>query len=483
MESRERGTPIRRRLRTIIVLALMAAAVTGCETATRPAGARRAAVGGQGRFVVTLNGPERSPIDLTVELTGLELHVQGGGWFQIPVAAATLNSVEMVKRQVPLADAPLPAGRYDRVILKFGKATLRQEGRTANLSVPAEGFALGVSVEIEPGSVAPLFITWDVENAVKDGAFLAPAFTFEGKEPELRAVVAYVTNEEGDSVSVVDRSKDRVVSTIQVGRSPKAIVLEPDTRRAFVLNGGADSVTIIDVNTHRPVHTFNLDVRARAQEMAISPNGQTLYVANSANNNITVVDTRSFGTVAELAVGIAPAAVAVDPRGARVLVANQGSNNVTVIDTFLNRVVSTIQVEPGPVHIAVDPNPNVDRAYVASPSSALMSVIAVSSGQVVRRLNVGPGAVASLPDAIPNRLFVVKGTQGRVTVFDTALNVEIGGFSVGRGPHRIALDPDRDKLYVTNREGNSVTVVDRLSRRVDATIPVGKRPYAIAIIR
>jgi YVTN family beta-propeller protein len=78
---------------------------------------------------------------------------------------------------------------------------------------------------------------------------------------------------------------------------------------------------------------------------------------------------------------------------------------------------------------------------------------------------------------------VVKGAQNRVTVFDTALNVEIGGFSVGRSPNRIALDPDRDKLYVVNREGNSVTVVDRLSRRVEKTIPVGKRPYAIAIIR
>jgi YVTN family beta-propeller protein len=433
--------------------------------------------------VVTLNGPERSPIDLTVELTGLALHAQGGGWFQIPLTTTTLNSVEMVRRQVPLADVSLPAGRYDRLTLKFGKATLRTEGKAADLSVPAEGFTLGVSVEIDQGSIAPLFITWDAANAVKNGVFLAPAFTFEGKEPELQAVTAYVTNEEGDTVSVIDRFKDMVVSTIQVGRAPRAIVVEPDTRRAFVLNGGGDSITIIDVNTHRPIHAFAINAQARAQEIAIAPRGDTVYVANEALNSVTAIDTRSFGTVAEMAVGVAPVAVAVDPRGSRVLVANQGSNSVTAIDTSRNRIVSTVQVEPGPVHIAVDPNPNADRAYVASPSSALMSVLSVSSGQVLRRLNVGPGAVASLPDQIPNRLYVVKGNQGRVVVFDAALNVEIGGFAVGRGPHRIALDPDRDKLYVVNSEGNSVTVVDRLSRRVEATIPVGKRPYGIAIIR
>jgi YVTN family beta-propeller protein len=420
---------------------------------------------------------------LTAELTGLSLHAQGGGWFQIPVTTTLLNSVEVVRRQIPLADVPLPAGRYDRLILKFGKATLRQEGRVANLSVPPEGFALPVAVQIEPGSVAPLFITWQVERAVEREAFLAPAFTFEGKEPELQAVVAYVTNEEGDSVSLIDRAVNRVVSTLQVGRGPRAVVVEPDTRRTFVLNGGGDTLTVIDVNTQRVVHRVDLAVHGRAEDMAISPNGRTLYVANTALNSISVLDASGFAVMADISVGIAPAAVAVDPRVTRVLVANRGSNNVTVIDASLNRVVTTVQVEPGPVHIAVDPSPNADRAFVASPSSAFMTVLSLSTGQVVRRLNVGPGAVASLPDLIPNWLFVVKAPQNRVAVFDTALNLEIGSFPVGRSPHRIALDRERDKLYVVNRGGDSVTVADRLSRRVEGTIPVGKRPYAIAIIR
>ncbi len=476
------GWPEMRRLRLTFSIMLVVAFLGACETGVRQA-ARRPTPTGEGRLVVTLNGPERSPIDVTVELTGMLLHARGGGWFQVPVSPMTLNSVEMVRRQVPLADVAMLSGQYDRLTLKFGNATLRQEGRVASLSVPPDGFTFDVSVEIETGSVAPLFVTWDVERAVEREVFLAPAFTFEGKEPELRAVAAYVTNEEAGTVSVLDRAKDRVVSTIQVGRAPRGIVLEPDTRRAFVLNGGADTITVIDVNTHRPIHTLNLETQARAQEIAISPRGQTLYVTNTALNSISVLDTASFAAAATVPVGISPVYLAVDPRSTRVLVANQGSNTLTLIDTFSNRPVATVQVESGPVHISVDPNANADRAYVASPSSAFLSVLAISSGQVVRRLNVGPGAVATLPDVIPNRLFVVKASQNRVAVFDVSLNVEIGGFPVGRGPHRIALDPDRDKLYVTNREGDSVTVVDRLSRRVEATIPVGKRPFAIAIIR
>ena len=53
---------------------------------------------------------------------------------------------------------------------------------------------------------------------------------------------------------------------------------------------------------------------------------------------------------------------------------------------------------------------------------------------------------------------------------------------VGEEPRYLALEPDREKLYVVNRGSGTVTVIDRFSRRVRATIQVGKRPYAIAIV-
>lgn len=467
---------------SLIILGLLVAAGSGCETTERAA-ARRPTPTGGGRLIVTLNGPARSPIDLTVELSGILLHARGGGWVAVPVPPVRLNSLELVGRQVPLVDASVPAGQYDQIRLRFGTAVAREAGKLVSLTVPAEGFGFPVSLEVEPGAVAPLFAVWEVDRAIENETSLAPAFAFEGKSPEVRAVVAYVTNEESGTLSLLDRAKDQVVSVVQTGRAPRAVVVEPDTRRAFVLNGGEDTMSVLDVNTHRVIHRVNLEAQARAQALTIGAQGQAIYVANTGLNSVTVLDAGTFGTAATIPVGIAPVAVAADPRGARVLAANQGSNSVSVIDTFTNRVVTTVTVEAGPVHIAVDPNPVVDRAYVASPSSGFLTVLSASTGQVVRRLGVGPGVVAVVPDTIANRLFLVKQTQNRVVVFDAALNVELGSFAVGLAPHRIVLDPDRDKLYVVNRGGNSVTVADRLSRRVEATIPVGKRPSGIAIVR
>ena len=471
-----------RRIRLAWIFLLGLSLLAGCESGARPV-TRRAVPPGQGRLVVTMNGPDRSPVDLTAELTGLMLHARGGGWVEVPLTPVTLNSLEMVRRQVPIVDTPFLSGQYDLMRLKFGKASLRQEGKTVDLSVPPDGFTIGVSVDIEPDSLTPLFVTWDVERAIEREVVLAAAFTVEGKEAELRTVVAYVTNEESGTVSVLDRTKERVVSTIQVGRAPRAVVATPDIQRAFVLNGGEDSITLIDPSTNRALHSFNIEVHAQAREMALSPRGQTLYVANTALNSVSVIDADTLSPGANISVGISPSALAVDSSGARLLVANQGSNTVTLIDTFSNRVVTATPVDPGPVHIAVDENTGLGRAFVASPLSTFISVIDSSTGQVVRRLNVGPGVVASLPDRTPNRLFLVKEQQNRVALFDMNLNVELGSVQMGGKPFRIALDPTRDKLYVVNREGGSVTMLDRVSRRVERTIPVGKRPYGVAILR
>jgi superoxide reductase len=88
----------------------------------------------------------------------------------------------MVRRQLPIVDTPFLSGQYDLMRLKFGKASFQQEGKTVELTVPPDGFTIGASVDLEPDSLTPLFITWDVERAVEREVFLAAAFTVEGKE-------------------------------------------------------------------------------------------------------------------------------------------------------------------------------------------------------------------------------------------------------------------------------------------------------------
>ena len=52
---------------------------------------------------------------------------------------------------------------------------------------------------------------------------------------------------------------------------------------------------------------------------------------------------------------------------------------------------------------------------------------------------------------------------------------------VGKRPWGIALTPDGRKLYTANGPSNDVSVVDTDSLTVEKTIPVGKIPWGVAL--
>jgi YVTN family beta-propeller protein len=78
---------------------------------------------------------------------------------------------------------------------------------------------------------------------------------------------------------------------------------------------------------------------------------------------------------------------------------------------------------------------------------------------------------------------VANGAAHHVAVIDTGTNEVSATIPVGRRPWGIALTPDGKKAYVANGVSNDVSVIDTEARRVITTIPVGKMPWGVAIAR
>ncbi|RMF87859.1 MAG: hypothetical protein D6736_11930 [Nitrospinota bacterium] len=435
---------------------------------------------GEGRFLLYLNGPSKTPFAITVELASLDVEREDGARFSLLSHPLRLHSLEIVGGQLLLAETFLPEGRYTALLARIRKAQLSQEGKTIDLALPKEAFRFNTTFTIRPGEVTPLFMTWEVEGSIERETIFHPAFLFAGKSHAPRGVLAYVSNEGSDTVSVIDRATDQVISVLAVGEKPRGIVVAPDSSRAFVVNAASHTLTVLDVNTSRVLHTINLELGGNPSDLAITPDGQTLYVVNTALNTVSVVSATSFQLIQTIPVGQRPVAVAITPQGDRLLVVNSASNTISVIDTFRNQVMATIAVDFRPSDVAIDlAGTQAFVSHLGSPQLALLSLPLL---RVTQMLNAGPAA-AVLPDEVKGRVFLAQSHLQRVSVFDTVLNSEIDAVTVGKAPHYLALDPDRGKLYVVNQGSDSVTVIDTASRQVKATIPVGKRPYAMAIVR
>ncbi len=165
--------------------------------------------------------------------------------------------------------------------------------------------------------------------------------------------------------------------------------------------------------------------------LAVSPDGQRLYVACEASDALAVVDTASREVVDEIEVGNLPHGVCLSPDGGRAYVSNRGDDTVTVVDLEELEVVDTIAVGDEPHGVITDAT--ATTLYVANAGSADISVVDLQQRREVKRLSAGRGAwgVSRSPDGasvfVTNNLshFVPFRTPSRseVTVVGTESSV------------------------------------------------------------
>ena len=71
-----------------------------------------------------------------------------------------------------------------------------------------------------------------------------------------------------------------------VGSAPRHLVLSPDGRRLFVTLNGAGGVVAVDTATGAVVARVTTGTQPRS--MAISADGQALYVVNYVSNTVSI---------------------------------------------------------------------------------------------------------------------------------------------------------------------------------------------------
>jgi len=106
-------------------------------------------------------------------------------------------------------------------------------------------------------------------------------FTAMSSTPALANKV-YVSNEKGNTVSVLDSDSKEVIKTIKVGQRPRGITISKDGKFLYVCASDDDTVEIIDTATDEIVGS--LPSGPDPELFVLSPDGKMLYVANEDDN-------------------------------------------------------------------------------------------------------------------------------------------------------------------------------------------------------
>ena len=157
------------------------------------------------------------------------------------------------------------------------------------------------------------------------------------------------------SLSIFDADLKTQVGSVAVGWAPEGVAVHPDGALVYVANSGDRTVSVIETVFNRVIGIITLDEFGGAPQplvprgVAVSPDGNRLYVTDGAGNRLFVIDTTAnHAVVGIVPVGRTPYGVSVSPDSKRVYVANTDDNTVSVVDGRSNQIIATIPVGQGP---------------------------------------------------------------------------------------------------------------------------------------
>jgi YVTN family beta-propeller protein len=295
------------------------------------------------------------------------------------------------------------------------------------------------------------------------------------------------------TVSVVapDPDRQQLVARVPVGQKPLGAGVSPDGRTVYAANSavaGDNTVSVIDAATHQERH--RMKVGPAPLGVAVGPDGTRLYVTCAGSGNtpaaVWVVSASTYRPIATIPVKEnqltnSPFGLAASPDGARLYVTSQTATRagvLLVIDTTADQIVGQVPVGKSPQGVAVSPDSR--RIYVANGSSNTVSAIDAASGTVSTVTDLSaPHAVAVSPDGGP--VYVTNFLNNTVSAIDAAALTASTVASVEK-PEGIAVSPDGTQLFVASSTTNAVAVIDAATHAV-TRLTVGATPVGVAVGR
>jgi YVTN family beta-propeller protein len=109
---------------------------------------------------------------------------------------------------------------------------------------------------------------------------------------------------------------------------------------------------------------------------------------------------------------------------------------------------------------------------------AVLKLDAIDKGPIAV-VDIGHHLAHVIPDRDGKRVFVTDSESNTVSVIDLSTLKVSKTIPTGRYPHGLRLSPDGKELFVANVEDGSVSVIDVASLAESARIPVGKAPVQV----
>jgi YVTN family beta-propeller protein len=257
---------------------------------------------------------------------------------------------------------------------------------------------------------------------------------------------AMVVNEGSDTVTPIRISAGVTGPPIKVGDSPRLIAIAPNGITAYVTNFYSNSVTPIHLPNDKAMRAIDLSYDV-LDAIAVTPDSRTLYVACWGASAIAEIQTSTNTVVSYLDAGLDPVNMAVTPDGSTLYVLNsrwittEDEAGVTPIDVATGKTGGQLYLANNTSGDGIAITPDGKTAYVLDDLRDSVTPITTATNTVGTPIPVGENPLALAVTSDSQTVYVVNDLGDSVTPVSTATNTAGKAIPVGNDPDAVAIMP------------------------------------------
>jgi YVTN family beta-propeller protein len=301
----------------------------------------------------------------------------------------------------------------------------------------------------------------------------------------------YVTNSAGDDVTVIDVATNKPLGRIEVGPHPHGIAVSAKQDFILVTIEGKKPGELVWIDPVTDKVIDKMDIGPEPNQLAVTPDGKFAYVPCS-DGNYEVVDLAKKKVVERIFTGGRPHNTLCSPDGKHVYLAPMGApKKVSIVETATNKVVGEIPFSNVVRPIALTQDEK--RLFAEVDGLVGIEMANVADRKMVQRvpseLSDEQKKVASRSHGLAIRpdqkeIWACDVNHFEVQVFDITGDKpkQVAKIPMTKDVYWLTFSPDGKTAYVSVKGSNEVAVVDTESKKVTASVPVGKEPKRLLVV-
>lgn len=267
----------------------------------------------------------------------------------------------------------------------------------------------------------------------------------------------------GKNSGIVYRINPATLATdgkIVTQRRAFATALDEERHVLYIGNTVDGSVTMIDTQSGKELATVQLsesmkeDQFAPTREMVLDKKNQRLYVSGTAQKGVLwVIDTAKREKIATISnVGEYPTGLALDTERGHIYCVNGGGELIT-LDATSHQILKRLVVEPTKKHffLNISLDSKTGRAFLTDPDLPKVLVVDINSGKILHQIEV-INSLAVLFNPARSEIYITHREAKRISIVDSNSYQVKNSIATHALPNSLALSADGNTLFASIKQ-------------------------------